>query len=160
MDTKFKSRAPTPSMFYGYPNVKDRPVWKTKKQSQAEESQYKQDMLANHHYLKKEDIISRSAEQYPCFDAIEKGLNSWGLIHTPHHANDDLAQKIIDRMPGDTVPIHISINGSRAKGYNMDDSPYSIKVISMASRNDYALGHEKRTYGMRFSCSFDAIETS
>ena len=54
-------------------------------------------------------------------------------------------------MPEGTVPIHISINGSRAKGYNMDDSPYSIKVISMASQKDYDLGNEKRTYGMRTS---------
>jgi predicted nucleotidyltransferase len=52
-------------------------------------------------------------------------------------------------MPEGTVPIHISINGSRAKGYNMEDSPYSIKVISMASQKEYALGNEKKTYGIR-----------
>jgi len=52
-------------------------------------------------------------------------------------------------MPEGTFPIHISINGSRAKGYNMEDSPYSIMVISMASQKDYALGNEKKTYGIR-----------
>ena len=104
-------------------------------------------MLANQYYLKNEDIISRSAGNYPCVDAIEKGLNSRLLIYNTD--NDDLAQKIIDQMPEGTVPIHISINGSRAKGYNMEDSPYSIMVISMASQKDYALGNEKKTYGIR-----------
>ena len=45
MDTKFKSRAPAPSMIVGYINVND--IKKTKKQTEAEESQYIQDMLAN-----------------------------------------------------------------------------------------------------------------
>ena len=33
MDTKFKSRAPAPSMIVGYINVNDIPVLKTKKQT-------------------------------------------------------------------------------------------------------------------------------
>ena len=70
-------------------------------------------------------------------------------LHDP--IKDELAEKIISQMPDGTVPVHISIIGSRAKGYNMDDSDYQIRIISMSSQDVYDVGNEKKTFGIRTS---------
>jgi len=76
-------------------------------------------MLANQHFLKNDDMVSRSAGDYPCVEAVEKAYN----LSFSDPVNDELAQKIISKMPEGAIPIHISIVGSRAKS-NMDDSDY------------------------------------
>ena len=54
-------------------------------------SQYTKDMLANQHFLKNDDMVSRSAGDYPCVEAVEKAYN----LSLSDPVNDELAQKII-----------------------------------------------------------------
>ena len=44
---------------------------------------------------------------------------------------------IIWNLPEGVLPIHISVIGSRAKGYSSDKSDYEINMVVMHREQDY-----------------------
>jgi hypothetical protein len=54
-----------------------------------------------------------------------------GLIN---EEDELIAKKIIDQLPKGIVPIHISLVGSRAKGYSDAKSDYEVRLIVMDTK--------------------------
>ena len=61
-------------------------------------------------------------------------------------------------MPEGTKPIHISIVGSRAKGYNQENSDYQIRIIGIASQQAYDSSSERRNFSIKTSFKGRAVE--
>lgn len=72
---------------------------------------------------------------------VLKGLNN--------EEDEELAQKIIDKLPKGIIPIHISLVGSRAKGYSDAKSDYEVRLIVMDTKDKYELNDIQRSFGMK-----------
>ena len=71
---------------------------------------------------------------------VLKGLNN--------EEDEELAKKIIDKLPKNIMPIHISLVGSRAKGYSDAKSEYEVRLIVMDTKENYELNSIERSFGL------------